>query len=212
MTLGVLARAFVLPTVLVACVGALAVLAVPKAHAQTLTEIADDIETLIEQGRNEDAMRAARGFLRSVTDLTGFGVTNARLISSPATGFGVYEPRDSNVYMPGEPVYAYVEVYGFSLSRQPTGSNRLLFDVSFTLDSLDGQQMTDAMIAMGDIQLESYSEPIDGFFHLTYRVTGALGAYSLRTSVTDRASGQTAQFTIPVEFAGYDEMDMEDDK
>jgi hypothetical protein len=60
--------------------------------------------------------------------------------------------------------------------------------------------MTDAMIPMGEVQLDSYSQPVDGFFHLTYRVTGAEGPFTLRTRVVDRASGQTAEFSLPVVF------------
>ncbi|MCB1407027.1 MAG: hypothetical protein KDK01_12420 [Rhodobacteraceae bacterium] len=171
------------------------------ARADTLSEAAHAIETLIAQGQSEDAVAAARQFLRRVTDQTGFGVTNARLIESPATGYGIYVPRESNTYLPGDPVYAYVEVYGFSLSSQRNGANRLMFDVAFTLDTPDGQQMTDAMIPMGEILLESFSEPVDGYFHLTYRVTGAEGAFNLRTRVTDRESGQSAEFVLPVVFA-----------
>lgn len=172
------------------------------ALGDTLGEAAVGIEALIEQGRNDEAVRAARRFMQSVTDRTGFGVTNARLIERPATGFGIYEPRGSNVYRPGDPVYAYVEVYGFSLSPQSDGANRLMFDVAFTLDTPDGQQMTESLISMGEIRLDSFSEPLDGYFHLTFRVTGVDGAFTLRTRVTDRESGQSDEFLLPVIFAG----------
>ena len=177
-----------------------AALVPPAAQAGPLTDAASDIEAMIAQGQTEDAVAAARDLFRAVTNLTGFGVTNAQLIEGPATGFGIYEPRGDSVYEPGEPIYAYVEVYGFSLTPQENGFNQLLFDVTFTLDAPDGEQMTDAMVSMGDIRLESYGEPVDGYFHLTYRVTGAEGAFVLRTSVTDRESGQTAEFSLPVIF------------
>ena len=180
-----------------------ALLAVTPAalRAETLQDAAAGIEALIANGQHEDAVSAARDFLRQVTEMTGFGVANAQLIDGPASGFGVFEPRDSNVYVTGEPVYAYVELYGYSMSPQPSGAVQLLFDVSFTLESMDGEQITNDMVPMGDIRLETFSDPIDGYFHLTYWVTGATGAYNLRTHVTDRASGQMAVFTLPVVFA-----------
>ncbi|WP_461470717.1 hypothetical protein [Pararhodobacter sp.] len=159
------------------------------------------IQTLLDQGDREAAVREARAFLRSVTAEAGFGVTNARLTEGPATGFGVFSPREDNVFAPGEPVHAYVEVYGFSLTPGPDGSNRMTFDVSFTLDSPDGVQLTDALVPMGEVLLQSYSSPVDGYFHLTYRITGAEGTFNLRTHVVDRASGQSAEFVLPVEFA-----------
>lgn len=204
MTKGSCVRALGVPALLATMITMGTVPIAPWARADTLSDAAVDIQHLIDQGQAEDAVAAARAFMRRVTDMTGFGVTNPQLINGPATGFGVYDLRDDNVYLPGESVYAYIEVYGFSLTPQANGTNRLQFDVAFTLDSLDGEQMTDALIPMGDIQLESYNVPVDGYFHLTYRVTGAEGAFNLRTIVTDRASGQSTQFTLPVVFAGPD--------
>lgn len=165
-----------------------------------LTDAAREIESMLALGQSDEAVAAARAFMRSVTDRAGFGVTNAQLINSPATGFGIFDPRSNNVFRAGDPVFAYVEVYGFSLTPQPGGVNEMLFDVSFTLEAPDGRQLTPEMIPMGDVRLESYSEPVDGYFHLTYRVTGATGAFNLRTSVIDRESGQQADFTLPVVF------------
>ena len=172
----------------------------PGAQAQGLTDGAAAIQRLLADGRGPEAVAAARGLLRHVALEAGFGVTNARLTIGEAQGFGMFEPRPGNRYVTGEPIYAYVEVYGFSMMPLANGANRLVFDVSFTLDDLDGHQMTDAMIPMGAVQLDSFSQPLDGFIHLTYQVTGAEGPFTLRTRVVDRASGQVAEFTLPVEF------------
>lgn len=169
-------------------------------RADTLTEAAALIEAMLARGESVEAVAAARDLYRRITTAAGFGTTNARLTEAPATGFGVFEPRATNVYTLGEPVYAYVELYGFSLQDAGGGENRMVFDVSFTLNDLDGRQMTESMISMGAIELESFSQPVDGYFHLTYRVTGATGRYILRTEVVDRASNQRTEFTLPVEF------------
>lgn len=168
--------------------------------AQPLISAAARIEEMLARGDTEAALSASRQFLRAVTARTGFGVTNVRLTTGPAEGFGMFHPRPDALYRVGEPIYAYVEVYGFSMTPEAGGANRLLFDVSFTLDGPDGQQMTEALIPMGEVRLDSYSQPIDGFFHLTYRVSGAEGPYVLRTEVIDRPSGQRAVFRLPVEF------------
>lgn len=167
---------------------------------RSLTQLAAQIETLLARGQSEAAIAAGRDFLRSVTERVGFSVANARLTQTTAEGFGMFESRADSVYEIGEPVFAYVEVNGFSLTPQPDGRNQLLFDVAFTLDSLDGRQMTDAMIPMGEVRIDTHGQPLDAFFHLTYRVTGAEGPFRLRTEVRDRATGQVAQFVLPVEF------------
>lgn len=167
---------------------------------RAMAEVGAQIDALLARGQSDEALLAARRFLRQVTDSIGFGVTNAQLTAAPAEGFGMFARRADNRYRTDEPVYAYVEVYGFSMSPLADGANRLLFDVAFTLETPDGRQVTDGMIPMGEVMLDSFSDPIDGFFHLTYRVTGASGVYSLRTEVIDRASGQRAEFRLPVEF------------
>ena len=167
---------------------------------RSLTDMAAQIETLLARGQTDAAIATGRDFLRAVTDRAGFSVANARLTQTTAEGFGMFEPRANAVYAIGEPVFAYVEVNGFSLTPQPDGRNQLLFDVAFTLDSLDGRQMTDAMIPMGEVRIDTHGQPLDAFFHLTYRVTGAEGPFRLRTEVRDRASGRVAQFVLPVEF------------
>jgi hypothetical protein len=167
---------------------------------RSLVDQAAQIEALLARGQTDAAIEAGRRFLRSVTERTGFVVGNPRLTVTPAEGFGMFETRPDAVYQIGEPVFAYVEVNGFSLTPQPDGRNQLLFDVAFTLDSPDGRQMTDAMIPMGEVRIATQGQPLDAFFHLTYRVTGAEGPFLLRTEVVDRATGQRAQFVLPVEF------------
>lgn len=184
---------------------------VPGAQAQGLADAAIAIEGLLADGRGPEAVAAARGLLRHVTAEAGFGVTNAQLTVGEAQGFGMFEPRPGNHYTPGEPIFAYVEVYGFSIMPLANGANRLVFDVSFTLDDPEGHQMTDAMIPMGAVQLDSFSQPLDGFIHLTYQVTGAEGPFTLRTQVVDRASGQVAEFALPVVF-GVEEAEAEGGK
>lgn len=175
------------------------VAAAPVAPA-SLVEAAAQIEALLASGQSETALAAARHFLRSVTARTGFGVSNARLTEAPAEGFGMFSPRAESVYRIGEPVYAYVEVNGFTLTPQPDGVNRMLFDVYFTLDNAQGEQMTDGLIPMGEVRIDSHSEILDAYIYLTYTVSGAEGAFGLRTRVVDRASGDTAEFVLPVEF------------
>lgn len=158
------------------------------------------IERLIALGQPVEAMAAARAFMEAVGEGTGFGVTNVQLVQAQAPSFGVYLPRASNVFDIGETVYTYVELYGFSLEAVPDMANRMVFDVAFTVHGPDGTQMTDSMISMGQVVLNTYSRPLDGYLNLTYRIAGAQGPAILRTQITDHASGQVAEFSVPVVF------------
>lgn len=196
-----------------------------SAQDLSLRAQADRIEALLDAGDAAAARQAARDFLHDVTRRGGFGVSNTRLTIAPASGFGVYEPRESQSYLPDEPVFAYVEVFGYSLTPdaaphatglatradavggfQMAGTgpslNRMVFDVAFTLLDSDGTQVTPELVPMGEVELATLAEPVDGYFSLTYRINGVEGDYTILTEVTDRASGSVATFTLPVTFVG----------
>lgn len=207
--------------------GALAGVLATTAAAEdvSLRAQAERIEALLEAGDATAARQAARDFLHDVTRRGGFGVSNTRLTISPASGFGVYEPRESQSYLPDEPVFAYVEVFGYSLTPdaapnapglatraevvgafqmagQEPSLNRMLFDVAFTLLDSEGTQVTPELVPMGEVELATLAEPVDGYFSLTYRINGVEGDYTILTEVTDRASGAVATFQLPVTFVG----------
>lgn len=203
------------------------------ASAQDLGAQATRIEELLAAGNGSAARREARDFLRTVQRRSGFGVENVQLTVSPASGYGVFDPRHSRVYSPNEPVFAYVEVFGFSLTPgdaplQAAGQsapladvdqemyslsgdvpvqNTMRFDVAFTLLSPQGEQLTPELIPMGEVELSTFAQPVDGYFTLTYRITGVSGEHIIYTEVTDRASGAQSSFRLPVTFVSDEAAD-----
>jgi len=184
------------PAVLLACL--LAVTG-PGAGAETLAERLGGIEAALEAGDAGAALEQARDLHLDIGTRAGFGVRQAVLTEEPATGFGLYTPRARPVYAPGTPVYGYVEPFGYSLQPAGQGLNAMLFDIDFALLARDGQPLTERL-PMGAVELTSRSRPLDAYFHLTYTINGPAGDYLIWTRVTDRPSGQEAEFTIPVTF------------
>jgi len=168
-------------------------------QAQTLSEQAARIDSHLTAGDGAAAVTEARMLYLDIAARAGFGVLDAVLTAEPATGFGVYTPRAEAVYAIGDPIYGYVEPYGFTLQPNADGLNEMTFDVDFALMSASGEQLTD-ITQMGEILITSHSRPMDAYFHLTYRITGPAGHYVIWTRVTDRPSGRQAEFSIPVEF------------
>lgn len=177
---------------------ALALLA-DTALAETISERAARIEARLAEGDGAAAVAEARSLYHAAAERAGFGVQGAILTTEPATGFGIYTERAEAVYAPGDPIYGYVEPFGYSLRLNAAGLNEMVFDVDFALMSPSGEPLTDTM-AMGEILITSYNQPIDAYFHLTYRITGPAGHYVIWTRVTDRPTGRQAEFSIPVEF------------
>ncbi len=174
-------------------------LAGSPAPAQTLSERVATIEARLAEGDGDAAMAEARALLFDVNEQAPFGVRNARLTVEPATGYGVYEPVIEAVFAPGSPVHGYVELHGFSLVRNAVGVNQIAFDVAFAMLDPDGNFLTD-VTSMGAVEIVSRNRPADAFIHLTYRIRGAEGPYVIWTEVTDRASGESATFELPVTF------------
>jgi len=172
------------------------------ANADTLSTRIAEIEAALAAGDGAGALAQTRALHHAVADRAGFGVNQVILTEAPATGFGLYTPQAQPVYAPGAPVYGYVEPFGFSLEPVGDGMNALLFDVDFALLSTDGEPLTDIM-PMGEVELTSRSRPLDAFFYLTYNISGPDGDYLIWTRVTDRPSGQEAEFTIPVTFRAH---------
>ena len=138
--------------------------------------------------------------MRSVGERAGFGLLTATLTDGDATGYGVYAPRPDNRFAEGEAINAYVELYGYSVTAMQGTTRQMVFDITFTVLGPDGQMMTDAMVPMGEVVLNTYAEPLDGYLTLTYRITGVSGPAVVHTEITDRASGQRADFSLPVVF------------
>lgn len=179
----------------------LATIATPAPGYGALAEQATLIARLLAQGQGADAVRAARALSQWVATQAGFGVLNTTLTQGEATGYGVYVPRADNVYSVGEAVRAYVELYGYTVEPTRSGAHRLTFDLAFTVTGPDGTPMIDDYVSMGDVVIGTHSVPQDGYLALTYRITGLEGAAMIRTRITDRASGASTEFSLPVVFA-----------
>lgn len=166
-----------------------------------LSEQASLIGQLLAQGSGLEAVRAVRALSQWVSAQAGFGVLDATLTEGEATGYGVYVPRADNVYSAGEAVRAYVELYGYTVEPTRGGAHRLTFELAFTVTGPDDAPMIDHYVPMGEVVISTHSVPQDSYLALTYRISGLEGAATIRTRITDRASGNIAEFAMPVVFA-----------
>lgn len=156
------------------------------------------IEALIAEGRARDAMAEARALYLDLAARAGLSIARVTFTIEPATGYGVYEPRPDNRFAPDEPMHAYVELNGASVTERPGGVNEMLFQVDFAVLDAEGQRLTD-VIRMGDVQLRSRARGVDVFLELTYNLTSApAGDYVLWTEITDAPGDQQVSFELPV--------------
>ena len=96
----------------IAAAAFLAVLAVP-ALAQTVIDDARQADALAAQGKHLEALAALDDAVGIVWDKTPLACRRMLWVADKAAGFGIYNPRESNVYGPGQKMLAYAEPVGF---------------------------------------------------------------------------------------------------
>ena len=157
------------------------------------------IRAHLDAGEGAEAIAAARRLHAAVAKDAGFGLTNAGLTVEPAEGYGVYTPRDGNIYAEGEPVHAYVEPFGQTLVDLPDGQRAMRYDIRFAVLDADGKPLSD-LIALDTVDLPSWHEPIDAYLRLTFRVSAPPGDYIIHAEITDTPTGRAAPVQWAVRF------------
>lgn len=179
---------------------ALPLLALP-AHAGEIADKAAEAETLLTAGDDAGAIAAARDAFGKAWDATtGLAIGETVLISEPASGYGIYNPREGDKFKIGEPVLIYAEPMGFAYGSPGEG----LYSIGFFVDL---KVMSEAGEVLGDLQnitelnLTSRYPNHEFQANLTYNLEGVPpGRYVLQTTLRDKNSAKIGSFENTVEF------------
>lgn len=167
-------------------------------------EIADkatEAESLLSAGDDLGAITAAReAFGKAWEATTGLAIGETALISEPASGYGIYNPRPDDKFKIGEPILIYAEPMGFGYGNPGEG----LYSIGFFVDL---KVMTEGGEVLGDLQnlteLDLTSRYPNREFqaNLTYNLEGVPpGRYVLQTTLRDKNSAKIGSFETTVEF------------
>ena len=167
-------------------------------------EIADkatEAESLLSAGDDLGAITAAReAFGKAWEATTGLAIGETALISEPASGDGIYNPRPDDKFKIGEPILIYAEPMGFGYGNPGEG----LYSIGFFVDL---KVMTEGGEVLGDLQnlteLDLTSRYPNREFqaNLTYNLEGVPpGRYVLQTTLRDKNSPKLGSFETTVEF------------
>lgn len=175
-------------------------LALP-AVAGTVTEKAAEIETLMAVPDSKGAIDAANALLATVWDsMAEIGIHQTVLVTEPAAGFGIYNPRANEKYKVGEPIMIYAEPFGFGYGAAGEG----LYSIAFAVDL---KVMTEAGEVLGEmpdlasLELTTRYQNREFQANLTYTLDGVPpGRYVLETTLRDKNSTKIGTFQNVVEF------------
>jgi hypothetical protein len=168
----------------------------PAAAAQSIIDKARAAEALAGQGKYVEAMVAMDEATTALWDKSPLVFRRALWLAEPPEGFGVFNPRENNVFASGAPMIAYAEPIGFGW-RRVGDIWRLDLAIDIVVKGSDGT----ILLERADFQkLEIGSRVRNREFmaRVTYTFTGIQkGDYILDTTMRDKVSGKKGTFTLP---------------
>ncbi len=172
-------------------------------QAGPIAETAAKIEQQAAAGDTEGALKSAQVLFGQVWEMsTAIGFTQALLVDQPASGFGIYNPRASDVYKPGEKIIIYAEPFGFAYGSPGEGLYSMGFHVDLKVISETGELLGD-IPNLTELDLVSRYPNREFQANLTYTLDGIEpGKYLLQTTLRDKNSDRTGSFETKIEIAG----------
>ena len=170
--------------------------------AGPIVDAATDIENKLNAGD-------AAGALSAVGDLYGqiwaqnmtIGFTQGLLVAQPSTGYGVYNPRPTNVFKSGEPILIYCEPFGFDYGTPGDGLYSVNLIVDLQVLDASGNQLANAPEATEynmPARHKSHEVPVN----ITYTLDGLqAGHYTLVTTLRDKNSQKAGSFQTAIEIS-----------
>lgn len=170
------------------------------AQAGTVADTAAQIETLIAADDIDAALAQARDIHAQVWDMAqSLGFTEALLVAEPAAGYGIYNPRETAAFKPGEPIVIYVEPTGYGYGIPGEGLFAIGFIVDLQVRTTGGEVLGDSP-NLTEINLTSRDQNREFQANITYTLDGlAPGRYLLQTTLRDKNSVRNGVFETEIE-------------
>lgn len=167
-----------------------------SAVADEIVAKAHDAEALLKQDKAVEAIAALDEAEGVVWEKAPLAFRRALWVAEKGSGFGVYNPRENDVFAPGVPMLVYAEPIGFGWNRAgDIWRTDLIADV--TIRAKDGKQLF-AQEEFQKLQLASRNRNREFMVNFTYTLSGITpGDYLLETTLRDQVSRKKGSFTLP---------------
>ena len=178
----------------------LAATLVGPSRAGPVVDKATEIEGLMAAENASGAIEAASALFATVWDSSkDIGIHQTVLVTEPAAGYGIYNPRPDEKFKGGEPILIYAEPFGFGYGSGGDG----LYTIGFMVDL---KVMTEAGEVLGELpsvanlDLTSRYQNREFQANLTYTLSGITpGRYVLETTLRDKNSEKFGTFQNSIE-------------
>ena len=173
---------------------AAALLAVPA--SANVEELGRKAAKELAAGQHLEAVETLREAVREAALSGPLLFRHALFTSEPGKAFGIYNPRNDNVFKRGEPLLVYVEPVGFDW--KPDGD---LYTAHLTVDYEIGTpqgQILAGQRGFDHFEFTSRDQNHEVMTTLKFNLSGAKpGDYVLGVTYHDRTTGKQASFDLP---------------
>ena len=160
------------------------------ACASEVGDLAREAEAKAAAGQQMEAVEALRQAIQVLTAKGPLLLRRVQFITEPPQGFGVYQPRKSNVFKAGEPLIVYAEPVGMGWAKSG-GFNRARIATDFEIRSPEGKILA-GQHDFGRFDFASHDRNQEVMTHLTLTLSGApAGRYVLGATYRDRQIGES---------------------
>lgn len=183
----------------VAVSAAIAFGSVTPASAGPIVDNAELTESLLQSGDAEKAIEALHEAVAAAWKESPLLVREALLVES-SSGLGIYEPRATSSYAPGDKVQLYVEPWGFGYGSSGD-YHSIDLKLGLGIENATGQVLAEQpdLFSVGVKTRERYR---DFSVALTFVMPDLKdGDYVLAFALDDLNSPKTARFSVPVNVA-----------
>ena len=179
---------------------AAALVAAGPAFSGSVAEAAAAIEAKVNAADLTGAIADARGLLGLVWDMSlEISYSEALLVAAPAAGYGVYNPRETNVFRQGESIIIYTEPVGFGYGAEGDGVWSIGFNVDLQVLTEAGEVLGDVP-SVTDLTLISRYQNREFQANITYDLNGLeAGRYRLITPLRDKTTTRSGSFDTLIE-------------
>ena len=179
--------------------------------AQSVQDLAKEAANDVKRGNDIEAYNTIRKAAMRIWQRGPLLFREALFVKSAPTGYGIYDPRPSNVFEPGEKLFIYVEPVGFTWKKKG-GLNRAELVSDLVLKDADGEVLGEQP-SFGTFTFDSRDTNMEVMTALTIDFTEApAGKYVAELKFTDKLGKKSASFELPFEIKGNGDGDSEVDK
>lgn len=117
---------------------------------------------------------------------------NPKFVKGATNSYGIYEPRENDVFAAGEPIYLYLEPAGYIVTRNPAGYFEFGFKVDFQIVDESGAVLG-GQTDFATMPFKSWNVNTELSLTFTYTFSGLeRGKYKIITQVSDLHSAKKA--------------------